>query len=74
MLINEQRYCDGCHGVIVFGQKHVQMRIAGKSAYDAAHYHHRFPGDCWERQLRIATQRAPAQPPQSVTAERPKCA
>ena len=27
MLINEQRYCNLCHGVIVLGQKHVQVRM-----------------------------------------------
>ena len=53
MLINGQRYCDLCHGVIVFGQKHVQVR--GKSQYDASHYHYRFSGDCWERQRRYAS-------------------
>jgi hypothetical protein len=55
MLINEQRYCNLCHGVIVMGQKHVQVRMRGNSQYDANHYHYRFAGDCWERQRSSAS-------------------
>jgi hypothetical protein len=59
MLINEQRYCNLCHGVIVLGQKHVQVRMRGKSQFDASHFHYRFAGDCWERQRRSASRHAP---------------
>ncbi len=55
MLIDEERYCDLCHGVIVLGQKHVQIRSAGspgQSRFDCRHYHYRFEGDCWDRQHR----------------------
>ena len=63
MLIDEKRYCDLCHGVIVFGQKHVQVRSAksaGQSRFDCSHYHHRFKGDCWDRQRRFTLPHAEA--------------
>lgn len=66
MLIDEKRYCNFCHGVILFGQKHIQVRMAGsdgKSRFEYIHYHYRFKGDCWDRQQhRHASQRTPEQP------------
>jgi len=55
MFVAEQRYCNFCRGVIVFGQKHVQARVPGsegKASLNYSHYHHRFQNDCWARQLR----------------------
>lgn len=66
MLIGEKRHCDFCQGIIEFGQKHVQIRSGrseGKTAEsDYRHYHHRFPGDCWDRERRTVS------PPSSPTA------
>jgi hypothetical protein len=65
MLIDEQRYCDLCHGVIVFGQKHVQIRSGespGKSRFDCRHYHYRFKGDCWDQQQRYFPPQIAARP------------
>jgi hypothetical protein len=52
MIVDERRYCDVCHGMILCGQKHLQFPspgTGGKSRFDFAHYHHRFQGDCWDR-------------------------
>jgi hypothetical protein len=60
MVIENSRYCNLCHGIILFGQKHVQFRAPGsdgKSSFDYTHFHHRFKGDCWDKKARISTQK-----------------
>ena len=51
----ERRYCDFCHGAILYRQKHIQTRAPGtnsRSRFDFRHYHYRFKGDCWQRRQR----------------------
>jgi hypothetical protein len=65
VVIEDRRYCNFCHGIIVFGQKHVQFRVPGsdgKSQFDFIHYHYRFKGDCWDRQARNPHQHSGEQP------------